>query len=231
MSKKDTNLIEHITNKVKALFAETEDVKAEDDKKTEMVEAVVKDTGVTIKADNWDEGTVVTAITEEGDEITLPEGSYEIEDGTVITVDAEGKILEVVAPAEVEVEVDAEKDKEKMNEEPKYVTEQDFTAAMSEMTKALERVSTKLSAIQKPAKEDENDPEKVVAQNKLLKQRLAEKRKSIADKSEKEKKNDPLPEKFGKTNRGHVSGSKQRVANKFKDFDFTMEKSNEPVEL
>lgn len=231
MSKKDTNLIEHITNKVKALFAETEDVKAEDEKKTEMVEAVVKDTGVTIKADNWDEGTVVTAITEEGDEITLPEGSYEIEDGTVITVDAEGKILEVVAPAEVEVEVDAEKDKEKMNAEPKYVTEQDFTAAMSEMTKALERVSTKLSAIQKPAKEDENDPEKVVAQNKLLKQRLAEKRKSIADKSEKEKKNDPLPEKFGKTNRGHVSGSKQRVANKFKDFDFTMEKSNEPVEL
>lgn len=231
MSKKDTNLIEHITNKVKALFAETEDVKAEDEKKTEMVEAVVKDTGVTIKADNWDEGTVVTAITEEGDEITLPEGSYEIEDGTVITVDTEGKILEVVAPAEVEVEVDAEKDKEKMNAEPKYVTEQDFTAAMSEMTKALERVSTKLSAIQKPAKEDENDPEKVVAQNKLLKQRLAEKRKSIADKSEKEKKNDPLPEKFGKTNRGHVSGSKQRVANKFKDFDFTMEKSNEPVEL
>ena len=218
-AKEKSTILEQITARVKALFAEA----PEEKEVTEMAEATVKDTGIIIKAESWEVGKIVTTVTEEGDELPMPEGTYELEDGTILTTDANGSILEIVMPEEV---VEEAKEESKEKEEMSYVTKEEFTAGMSEMLKALERVSTMLSATPK----EEKPTEKVEAENKLLKQRLAEKRKAVADKAA-EKKNDPLPEKFGKTNRGHISGAKERVAKRFKDFDFKVEKVREDIEL
>ena len=213
------NLIETITSKVKSLFEETENT---EEKKEAMAEAVVKDTGITITADAFEVGNTVTTVTEEGDAIAIPEGSYELEDGTIITVDAEGVITEVVAAEVEEVEVEDKKEeemaKEEKVEEPAYVTEEQLAAAMKPILSALESVSVKMSAL--TPKEDTQTPEKIEAENKLLKQRLSEKRKAIQDKAEK-----PLPkvqQLQSKTKRGHVSSTRENIKSRFADFDFSI---------
>lgn len=223
MSEKNTSLIEQITNKVKALFAETPEAEAVE---TEMAEMKIKDSEIVLKAPSFAVGDVVTTVTEEGDEIAIPADTYVLEDGKTIITDDAGTITEVIE-AEVEVEVEAEKKEEEMASEdkPSFVTQEEFTAAMTAVTQALERVSTKLSAV----KVEETTEEKIVAENKLLKNRLAEKRKSVTE-ATKEKKS-ILPDNFGKSDRGHKSSSKERVAKRFADFDFSIEKTNEPIDL
>ena len=212
-----SNIVELITNKVKAIFAETPE-----EKENLMVEAVVKDTGIKITADSWEVGQVVSTETEEGDTIAIPEGTYELEDATVLTIDAEGKITEIVLPEEVEVEA---KDKEKTEEEmaaekdkPTYVTEEQLSAVMAPIMEALQNVSVKLSAVTpKPA----TDADKVESENKLLKQRLSEKRKAIFDKPAAQAAN---PEPDGRR-RVHQSQTKAALSKTLADFDFTFEKN------
>ena len=225
-------LIENITAKVVSIFAD--EPKAEETKENLMVEAVVKDTEITISAESWEVGQTVTTVTEEGDTISIPEGTYELEDGTILAIDADGIILEIT-PAETEEveEVEAEKKKEDMaadkKEEPVYITETELAAAMAPVLQALEKVATKMSSMEPKEKKEETDTDKVQAENKLLKQRLSEKRKSI--KLQKEK-SDTVVDRSGKvTNRGHVNGTRQRIAKNFADFDFTIQKSNEPIDL
>jgi hypothetical protein len=232
MSKdKEKTLIETITNKVKSIFAD--EPKAEETKENLMVEAVVKDTGITISAESWEVGQTVNTITEEGDTIAIPEGTYELEDGTILTVDADGVILEIVTEEVEEVEeVEAEKKEEEMStekKEPVYVTEEQLSAAMAPVLQALEKVAVKMSSMEPKEKKEEADTDKVQAENKLLKQRLSEKRKSI--KLEKEK-SETTVDPLGKVkNRGHVNGVRQRVMKNFEDFDFTIQKSSEPIDL
>lgn len=66
-------------------------------------------------------GAVVNILSEDGEQTPLPEGTYELEDGTKFAVDAEGVVTEVAeaeaeeeAPAEEEVEAEelAEEDNE-----------------------------------------------------------------------------------------------------------------------
>lgn len=205
-----------IVNKVKTMFS---DVIEEEE--TKMAEAVVADTGIIVRAESWEVGQPVVAVTDEGEEI-MPAGSYVLDNGVTLVIAEDGTIAEVIEPTE-EVEAKKDDEKEEMKaQNPTYVTQADFTAAMSEVTKALERVSVKLSAI-KPAAAP--DVEKLKADNKSLALKLSEKRKSIADKSEKNEKRDPLPENFGRTGRGHVSSVNQAVAKQFKDFDFKLEKN------
>lgn len=233
MSKdKEKTLIETITNKVKSIF--TEETKAEEKKEKLMVEAVVKDTGIAISAEAWEVGQVVTTVTEEGDSIAIPEGTYELEDGTILAIDADGIILEIT-PAEAEgeeEEVEAKKKEEDMaadKKEPVYVTEEQLSAAMAPVLQALEKVATKMSSMEPKAEKEEADTDKVQAENKLLKQRLSEKRKSI--KLQKEKSATTVDRDGKVSNRGHVNGVRQRVMKNFEDFDFTIQKSNEPVDL
>lgn len=204
--------------KVKTLFAD----EIEDEKVDMMVEAVVADTGIIVKAEAWEPGQAVVAVTEDGEQ-GLPVGSYVLDNGATLVIAEDGIIAEVI---EAEVEVEAEKDEEKKEDMSAYVTQEAFTATIAEFTKALERVSTKLSAMNPPAKPD---VEKLKADNKSLAIKLAEKRKAIADKPEAKK--DILPANFGKTERGHRSSTNDAIAKRFKDFNFTIEKTNEAVEI
>ena len=164
--------IKVFTTKMKQIFADEEII---DDTKTEMAEATVADTGIIVRAESWEPGQAVVAVEvgEEGEtETAMPEGSYVLDNGATLVIDENSTITEVIeAEAELEVDAEKDKDKEEMSVEPKYVTEEQFTATIAEFTKAMERMSVKMSEMAPAKEKEETDSEKVLAENKLLKQR------------------------------------------------------------
>lgn len=213
--------------KLKSIFADEiiDDMEEGKDKPTEMAEATVADTGIIVRAESWEPGQPIVAVDGEN-EVPMPEGSYVLDNGATLLIDENSTITEVIE-AEVEVEVENKEDKkEDMKAEPKFVTEEDFTAAMSEITKTLERMSVKMSAVLPEKKE--TDSEKVLAENKLLKQRLSEKKKAIADKKE-DKPKDLLPENFGQRTRKHVNTASSRAAANLADFNFSQTTEAEDI--
>jgi hypothetical protein len=84
------------------------------------------------------------------------------------------------------------------------------------MLTSFEKVITRMNAI---APKPEKDADKVEAENKLLKARLAEKRKAIAPKPEAQK-------SIVRTQRaGHRSATLSRVKESLADFNFKLEKN------
>ena len=82
---------------------------------------LVDGTIIVSEAEEMAVGAVVNILSEDGEQTLLPEGTYELEDGTKFAVDAEGVVTEVAeaeaeeeAPAEEEVEAEelAEEDNE-----------------------------------------------------------------------------------------------------------------------
>lgn len=83
----------------------------------EFAKAMLLDgTEVMVEGD-FEEGAQLLVVTEEGD-VPAPEGSHETEDGRIITVDAEGKILKVEEKVEDEVEAAEEVEAELETETP-----------------------------------------------------------------------------------------------------------------
>ena len=86
--------------------------------KTELAQAELKE-GTTIEADSFEEGQAVFIITEDGEKIPMPEGTYELEDGRKVEVNDSSMIVSIgtgeeKAEGEAEVEQEA---KEEMSEE------------------------------------------------------------------------------------------------------------------
>ena len=89
---------------------------------------LVDGTIITSEADEMAVGVLVSILTEDGETTPMPEGTYELEDGTKFTVDAEGMVAEI---ADVEEEVDAEdKDEEAYKEEKEEMSIEDKEAAL-----------------------------------------------------------------------------------------------------
>jgi len=94
--------------------------------KTELAQAELKE-GTTIEADSFEEGQAVFIVTEDGEKIPMPEGTYELEDGRKVEVNDSSMIVSIGSGEEEkaeEVEQEAkeemeEKEKEEMAEEPK----------------------------------------------------------------------------------------------------------------
>ena len=88
--------------------------------KTELAQAELKE-GTTIEADSFEEGQAVFIITEDGEKIPMPEGTYELEDGRKVEVNDSSMIVSIgsgeeEAEGEAEAEVEQEA-KEEMSEE------------------------------------------------------------------------------------------------------------------
>ena len=86
--------------------------------KTELAQAELKE-GTMIEADSFEEGQAVFIITEDGEKIPMPEGTYELEDGRKVEVNDSSMIVSIgtgeeKAEGEAEVEQEA---KEEMSEE------------------------------------------------------------------------------------------------------------------
>ena len=97
--------------------------------KTELAQAELKE-GTTIEADSFEEGQAVFIITEDGEKIPMPEGTYELEDGRKVEVNDSSMIVaigtgEEAEEAEGEAEVEQEA-KEEMSEEGEAPKEEEL---------------------------------------------------------------------------------------------------------
>ncbi len=89
---------------------------------------LVDGTIITSEADEMAVGVMVSILSEDGETTPMPEGTYELEDGTKFTVDAEGIVAEI---ADVEEEVDADhKDDEEYKDEKEEMSIEDKEAAL-----------------------------------------------------------------------------------------------------
>tara|TARA_Y100000592_G_scaffold38407_1_gene60884 strand:- start:4147 stop:4800 length:654 start_codon:yes stop_codon:yes gene_type:complete len=89
---------------------------------------LVDGTIITSEADEMAVGVMVSILSEDGETTPMPEGTYELEDGTKFTVDAEGMVAEI---ADVEEEVEAEdKEDEDYKDEKEEMSIEDKEAAL-----------------------------------------------------------------------------------------------------
>ena len=73
-----------------------------------MAESVLEDGVTRVEAESFEAGSKLFVVSESGEKAPAPEGIHTLEDGTKVTVDAQGTISEVVAPeTPVEVEIEA----------------------------------------------------------------------------------------------------------------------------
>jgi ribosomal protein L21E len=94
--------------------------------KTELAQAELKE-GTTIEADSFEEGQAVFIVTEDGEKIPMPEGTYELEDGRKVEVNDSSMIVAIgsgeekaeEAEGEAEVEQEAKEEMSEEAEEPK----------------------------------------------------------------------------------------------------------------
>ena len=104
--------------------------------------------GDTLEAEAFEPGNAVFLKSAEGDLVPLAEGEYELEDGSMMVVDAEGVISEM-KPAEDAEEVEAKAAapaqevvaKEEMSDDAKYVTKEDFESFKNEILAGFGTVS------------------------------------------------------------------------------------------
>jgi hypothetical protein len=73
-----------------------------------MAESVLEDGVTRVAAESFEAGSKLFVVSESGERAPAPEGMHTLEDGTKVTVDAEGTITEVLNPEpKVEVEIEA----------------------------------------------------------------------------------------------------------------------------
>jgi len=73
-----------------------------------MAESILEDGVTRVEAESFEAGSKLFVVSESGEKAPAPEGQHTLEDGTKVTVDAEGTISEVIeAEPKVEVEIEA----------------------------------------------------------------------------------------------------------------------------
>lgn len=115
--------------------------------KTELAQAELKE-GTTIEADSFEEGQAVFIVTEDGEKIPMPEGTYELEDGRKVEVNDSSMIVAIgsgeeaeEAEGEAEVEQEAKEEMSEEAEEPKEEElKEDEKEEMGDMDKLREEL-------------------------------------------------------------------------------------------
>ena len=115
--------------------------------KTELAQAELKE-GTTIEADSFEEGQAVFIITEDGEKIPMPEGTYELEDGRKVEVNDSSMIVSIGTGEEKEEEAEGKAEaeqeaKEEMSEEAEATeveAKEDEKEEMTDMDKLREEL-------------------------------------------------------------------------------------------
>ena len=117
-----------------------------------MEESVLEDGVTKVVADSFEVGSKLYVVSESGERAPAPEGMHELEDGTKVTVDAEGTISEVMKPEpKIEVEVEAAAEEVPAGEEPAgEPTKSEGEIVKEEMRKMIMQC---MEAIEEVAKE------------------------------------------------------------------------------
>lgn len=117
-----------------------------------MVEAVLQDGVTKVVAESLEAGYDLKVVSESGEEAPAPEGTHTLQDGTKVTVDANGKITLVEKPEpKIEVEVEAAADEVPAGEKPAgEPTKSENEIVKEEMKKMIMQC---MEAIEEVAKE------------------------------------------------------------------------------
>lgn len=133
--------------------------------------------GETYEAESFEPGNAVFLLTSEGDRVPLGEGEYELEDGSMIQVDAEGVIAEFRPAASGEEEAKKEEkapEAEAMSEEkPEFVTKEELDSFKAEIMAGFETISEHMKS-QKTTEVNLSAQEKVELENLRKKTNIAE---------------------------------------------------------
>ena len=132
------------------------DIKVALGMEVQMAEATLKDGVTRVEAEAFEPGMKLFVVSEAGEKAQAPEGVHELEDGTKVTVDAEGAIslVETVAPKEeVVVEAREEKLEEEVKEKEEESTSDDQKVEMMIDEKIDEKLRSMFEAVEEVAKE------------------------------------------------------------------------------
>jgi hypothetical protein len=107
-----------------------------------MVSAKLEDGVTVVEAEAFEPGKEIFVVSESGEKAPAPEGTHTTEDGTKVTVDANGKIVSVEAKAEVEMAEEEVKTEEEIKENLGNCFEEDDIKSIVE--KALDEKMGKM---------------------------------------------------------------------------------------
>lgn len=114
-----------------------------------MAEAVLEDGVTRVEAEAFEPGMKIYVVSETGEKAPAPEGTHTTEDGTKVTVDAEGTITAVEKPeSEVEIEIEAaEEEMPKPAEDVAALIEEKMKDYMEKVMMAVEEVAKEVGVI------------------------------------------------------------------------------------
>lgn len=119
------------------------------------LESMKLENGTVLQAEKFEVGESVFIATED-ENVALPIGEYELEDGRILIVAEEGVIAEIRSEGEEEVvEEEMAEEEEVKEEEMAYATKEELTAAMDELKGMIEEVKQMMS----PKEEEEMSAE------------------------------------------------------------------------
>lgn len=132
-------------------------------------------------SENFAIGEAVFLIAEDGTQIPVPMGEYQLEDGTSIVVDDSGIIVEVATAEEEATDVEVESQNEPMKEQIKKASEMTPAAAKKVVKIKSESEESYFSKIEARLSKIENESEnlksinlKLSEENEALKKAMAE---------------------------------------------------------
>lgn len=136
-----------ILNKIKNIVGEKVELSEE---KIEMAEITLEN-GTVLVAESFEAGKSVFIKTDD-EQIALPIGEYELEEGKILVVTEEGLIDSIKEAAEEAVEEELSEESEEVKEteleeeekeEMEYVTKEEFTSAVEEIKAMIEKMGNK----------------------------------------------------------------------------------------
>jgi len=116
-----------------------------------MAEAVLEDGVTRVEAEAFEPGMKIFVVSEAGEKAPAPEGTHTTQDGTKVTVDAEGTITAVEKPeAEVEIEIEAAEEEVKVEDKSgdvEAIIEEKMKEMMENVMMAVEEVAKEVGII------------------------------------------------------------------------------------
>jgi hypothetical protein len=101
-----------------------------------------------VEAESFEAGSKLFVVSESGERAPGPEGIHTLEDGTKVTVDAQGTISEVVNPEpKVEVEIEAAAEVPAGEEPAGEVIKEEMKKMIMQCMEAIEEVAKEVSAV------------------------------------------------------------------------------------
>jgi len=136
-----------------------------------MVESVLEDGVTKVETESLEPGFDLFVVSETGEKAPAPEGTHTLEDGTKVTVDAEGKITLVEKAEEPKVEIEVEAAEEvKVEEEVKGVPAEMVAKLVEEkIAEKIDEMMTKVyAALEEVVKDVTEVKEEMAAQKEKM---------------------------------------------------------------